>query len=118
MDTPSQSHILPVIANNPCCGPAITPQWIPEQAQHLANQMKALADATRIRLLELLARQTEPLCVCDITAQFRQNQPTMSHHLRILREAGLVDCEKRGTWAFYWATPTGKQRVSFLETLL
>jgi ArsR family transcriptional regulator len=118
MDTPPQSHILPVITSGSCCGPVIIPQWTPEQAQHLANQMKSLADPTRIRLLELLALQTEPLCVCDITAQFPQHQPTMSHHLRILREAGLVDCEKRGTWAFYWATPDGKQRVSFFETLL
>jgi DNA-binding transcriptional ArsR family regulator len=84
----------------------------------LADRLKALADPTRLRMLDLLARQAQPLCVCDITGQFPQNQPTISHHLRILREAGLVDCEKRGVWAHYWATDGGKACVSLVQAML
>ncbi|MBA3822363.1 MAG: helix-turn-helix transcriptional regulator [Ktedonobacterales bacterium] len=62
-------------------------------------------------MLSLLAQQTEPLCVCDITAQFDQHQPTISHHLRLLREARFVDCEKRGVWAYYWVTDAGQRAL-------
>lgn len=83
----------------------------------LAARLKALADPTRLRMLDLLAQQAEPLCVCDITPQFTQNQPTVSHHLKLLREAGLVDCEKRGIWAFYWATEAGKTSLAAVSEL-
>lgn len=83
----------------------------------LAARLKALADPTRLRMLDLLAQQAEPLCVCDITPQFTQNQPTVSHHLKLLREAGLVDCEKRGIWAFYWATEAGKTSLAAVREL-
>jgi len=89
----------------------------PARAARLAEQLKALADPTRLRMLDLLAQQTGPVCVCDITARFDQQQPTISHHLRILREAGLVDCEKRGVWAYYWATPLGRHHLGMVETL-
>jgi ArsR family transcriptional regulator, arsenate/arsenite/antimonite-responsive transcriptional repressor len=58
------------------------------------------------------------LCVCDITPQFAQNQPTISHHLRILREASLVETDKQGIWSFYWATDEGKRTLAALKTLL
>ena len=109
---------IPVMTSNPCCTVPAPAALAPDHAEHLAEQLKALADATRLRMLDLLAQQTEPLCVCDITAQFDQHQPTISHHLRILREAGLVDCERRGVWAYYWATEAGKHHLSIVETLL
>lgn len=84
----------------------------------LADRLKALADPTRLRMLDLLAQQTEPLCVCDITAQFEQHQPTISHHLRILREARLISGEKRGTWSYYWATEDGRRSLSLARALL
>ena len=68
-------------------------------------------------MLDLLVEQAEPLCVCDLTVQFTQNQPTISHHLRILREAGLIDTEKRGIWAYYWATDAGKRTLSAVGAL-
>lgn len=68
-------------------------------------------------MLDLLAQQSEPLCVCDITDQFEQNQPTISHHLKLLREAGLIDCEKRGIWAFYWATDEGRKSLAVVRQL-
>jgi DNA-binding transcriptional ArsR family regulator len=103
----------------PCCGgPVITPSLDVVSTATLADRLKALADPTRLRMLDLLADQPHPLCVCDITSQFPQNQPTISHHLRILREAALVDCEKRGVWAYYWATDVGKRCVSTAKAML
>jgi ArsR family transcriptional regulator len=68
-------------------------------------------------MLELLARNDTPICVCEITSQFALHQPTISHHLRLLREAGLVDCERRGVWAYYWATEAGKRSLASLASL-
>lgn len=103
--------------NDPCCSPAQAPTLSLAQTAALAERLKALGDPTRLRMLDLLAQQGEPLCVCDITAQFAQNQPTISHHLRILREARLLDCEKRGIWAYYWATPEGRDTLSIVSRL-
>ena len=103
--------------NEPCCVPAAAPSLTRAGTQALAARLKALADPTRLRLLDLLAQQPEPLCVCDITPQFEQNQPTISHHLKILREAGLIDCEKRGIWAFYWATDDGRKSLAIVSAL-
>ena len=83
----------------------------------MAERLKALADPTRLRMLALLAKHTEPLCVCEITPLFDLHQPTISHHLRLLREAGLADCERRGTWAFYWATEAGQRALSLVAAL-
>ncbi len=66
-------------------------------------------------MLDLLAQQRAPLCVCEINEHFAQRQPTISHHLRILREAGLIDCEKRGVWAYYWATKDGSEWLSAVK---
>jgi ArsR family transcriptional regulator, arsenate/arsenite/antimonite-responsive transcriptional repressor len=119
MDTKTRFTPVPVVTpGTPCCGTPIPARLATDQTTKLADQMKALADPTRIRMLDLLVQQAEPLCVCDITNQFDQHQPTISHHLRILRDAGLVDCEKRGVWAYYWATTMGKQRFALLESLL
>jgi ArsR family transcriptional regulator len=89
----------------------------PSQSDALAERLKALADPTRLRMLDLLAQQSAPLCVCEINEHFAQRQPTISHHLRILREAGLIDCEKRGVWAYYWATETGSEWLSAVRGL-
>ncbi len=83
----------------------------------LADRLKALADPTRLGMLDLLAGQPEALCVCEITSQFDLRQPTISHHLRILREAGLIQGEKRGVWSYYWLTEEGTRIVSLLGTL-
>lgn len=62
---------------------------------------KALADPTRLEILRLVAAQTAPICVCDIVDRFDLGQPTISHHLKVLREAGLVEMSRQGIWAFY-----------------
>lgn len=84
----------------------------------LAGRLKALADPTRLRMLDLLAEKPEALCVCDITSQFDLHQPTISHHLRILREEGLIRGEKRGVWSYFWLTDEGKRSLSLLRTLM
>jgi ArsR family transcriptional regulator, arsenate/arsenite/antimonite-responsive transcriptional repressor len=66
-----------------------------------ASVLKALADPTRLTIVALLQRQAVPLCVCHVEARFRLSQPTISHHLRLLREAGLVRSDKRGAWVYY-----------------
>jgi ArsR family transcriptional regulator len=71
-----------------------------EAASALAGIFKALADPTRVAIVNRLTT-TDSVCVCDLTAAFDLSQPTISHHLRILREAGLVEAERRGTWAYY-----------------
>jgi ArsR family transcriptional regulator len=73
----------------------------PEQAMQLAPMFKALGDPIRLRLLSMIASRPE-ICVCDLSGAFDVSGPTISHHLRVLREAGLVDCERRGTWVYYW----------------
>lgn len=66
---------------------------------------KALGDPVRLRLLSLIAANGPEACVCDLTGEFELTGPTISHHLRVLREVGLVDCERRGTWVSYWVRP-------------
>ena len=86
-----------------CCGPDVEP--LSERARdELAARFKALADPTRVALVNRLAA-TDEACVCDLTAAFRLSQPTISHHLRILRDAGIVEAERRGTWAYYRLVP-------------
>lgn len=73
-----------------------------EQAASLSGLLRALADPIRLRLMSLIASADE-ICVCDLTGPFTVSQPTISHHLRVLREAGLVECQRRGTWVYYRA---------------
>jgi ArsR family transcriptional regulator, arsenate/arsenite/antimonite-responsive transcriptional repressor len=85
------------------------------QASTLAAMFKALGDPVRLRLLSLIASHPGgEACVCDISATFDVSQPTISHHLKLLRSAGLLDCERRGTWVYYWAIPSALQQLSSL----
>lgn len=83
------------------------------QAVDLATMFKALADPVRLRLLSLVASHPGgEACVCEISATFDVSQPTISHHLKLLRSAGLLDCERRGTWVYYWVIPAALQQLS------
>lgn len=84
-----------------CCGPVAAPSLTEAQAEEYAGWFKALADPTRVRILNLLARNPEPVCVCDIVEHFPLGQPTISHHLKILRETCFVRAERRGTFMHY-----------------
>lgn len=103
-------------ADGACCGVSASPPSMDgARAAALAASLKALADPTRLRMLDLLAEQPEALCVCDVTSQFDLHQPTISHHLRILREAGLIRGEKRGVWSYYWLTEDGRRSLSLVR---
>ena len=75
-----------------------------DDADVLASRFKALADPTRVAIVNSLSAADE-VCVCNLTATFHLSQPTISHHLKVLREAGLVEASRRGTWAYYRLVP-------------
>jgi ArsR family transcriptional regulator len=87
-----------------CCAPLSQVPLSLEQAEQVAPLLKALADPVRLRLMSLVAsRAGGEACVCDLTGAFDLSQPTISHHLKVLHEAGLVEREKRGVWVYYRA---------------
>nr|WP_240942359.1 metalloregulator ArsR/SmtB family transcription factor [Planosporangium thailandense] len=86
-----------------------------ESAADLARGFKALGDPVRLRLLSLIAsRAGDEVCVCDLTDAFTVSGPTISHHLKVLREAGLIGCQRRGTWVYYWIVPAKLAALSQL----
>jgi ArsR family transcriptional regulator len=93
---------LPVLPTL-CCGPDVAP-LSDASRKELAARFKALADPTRVAIVNRLAA-TDECCVCDLTGAFELSQPTISHHLKLLREAGLVEASRRGTWAYYRLIP-------------
>lgn len=94
------------MADPTCCTPLTQAALSADQARDLAAAFKALGDPVRIRLLSQIATaEGGEVCVCDLTAGFDVTGPTISHHLKVLREAGLIDCERRGTWVYYWTVP-------------
>lgn len=96
-----------------CCTPLVEEPFTAVQAETLAPMFKALGDPVRLRLLSLIAsRGGGEICVCDLTPRFDLTGPTISHHLRVLREAGLIDCERRGTWVYYWLQPGVLDRLA------
>src|SRR5436853_7697948 len=86
-----------------CCGPAVEP-LDPEASEALAARFRALSYPTRVAIVNRLA-SSEECCVCDLNAAFDLSQPTISHHLKVLRDAGLVEASRRGTWAYYRLVP-------------
>ncbi len=91
--------VLPVVRQRgACCElPIVKGGW----ASHTSKLMKALADPTRLTMLASLWKADAPICICDFTAGLRLSQPTISHHMAKLKEAGLVDSERRGIWIYY-----------------
>jgi ArsR family transcriptional regulator, arsenate/arsenite/antimonite-responsive transcriptional repressor len=92
-------------AGEPCCEPVVYPDVDRARAGRLAAVAKAIGDPIRLQLLDVLRRHAGRVCVCELTPLFDVSQPTVSHHLRVLREAGLVDSERRGLWAYYYVLP-------------
>src|SRR6266545_5498846 len=91
--------VLPAI----CCGPETEP-LAEHEREEIAARFKALSDPTRVAIINCLSAADE-VCVCNLTETFDLSQPTISHHLKILREAGLVESTRRGTWAYYRLVP-------------
>ncbi|HEX5407822.1 MAG TPA: metalloregulator ArsR/SmtB family transcription factor [Pseudonocardiaceae bacterium] len=97
-----------------CVGLAAAPLDA-EQAVELATVFKALGDPVRLRLLSMIAsRRGGEVCVCEMTPEFELSQPTISHHLKLLRQAGLIDCQRRGTWVHYWVVPSALDRLAMV----
>lgn len=98
----------PRVRPSECCPPLRAPAPLPAaQRARLAALFQALGDPTRLEVFRFIAAQPAPVCVCDIVDRFSVTQPTISHHLRVLREAGLVTVTRRGVWAYYAATRQG-----------
>lgn len=98
-----------------CCAPLTRQPLTAEQAADLAVVLKALADPVRLRLFSLVAsRDGGEACVCDLTGEFDVSQPTISHHLKVLREAGLLNSERRASWVYYRVIP---ERLALVGSL-
>lgn len=96
------NNVLPLL----CCSPQTGEPLSAEESAELARVFKAIADPVRLRLLSLIASHAGgEACVCDLTGAFALTGPTISHHLKVLREAGLVGSERRGTWIYYRVQP-------------
>jgi len=86
----------------PCCEPVVYPDIEREQAERMAIVAKALGDPIRMQLVDVLRRHAGKVCVCELVPLFDLSQPTVSHHLKVLREAGVVGSERQGLWAYYY----------------
>jgi ArsR family transcriptional regulator len=107
-------------AGEPCCDPIVYPDVDRGRAMHMAHVAKALGDPVRVQLIDVLRKHAGKVCVCELVPLFELSQPTVSHHLKVLRDAGLVGSERRGLWAYYyvitdaldelyeWLTPGGR----------
>ncbi|MGW3033456.1 ArsR/SmtB family transcription factor [Streptomyces sp. NPDC001178] len=102
-----------------CCAGLSAAPLDEDQAADLARVFKALGDPVRLRLMSMIASRGVggEVCVCELTPAFDLSQPTISHHLKLLRQAGLIDCERRGTWVYYWVLPGVLDKLAaFLTT--
>ena len=88
-----------------CCEPVVYPDVERTQALRMAEVAKALGDPVRLQLIDVLRKHAGKVCVCELVPLFDISQPTLSHHLKKLRDAGLVDCERPGLWAYYYVKP-------------
>jgi ArsR family transcriptional regulator len=108
----SKQSQLPV-QTEPCCTPLVREPLTEDWAGDLARMFKALGDPVRLQLLSRVAsHEGGEACVCDLSVGFDLTQPTISHHLKVLRETGLLQCERRGTWVYYWVVPSALAQLS------
>lgn len=109
--TASPTHALPLLdaipeASDACCPPLLGGVLSEDEAAQAARVFKALADPARVRLLSIVAASAgHEACVCDLTGALDLSQPTISHHLKVLKDAGLLERERRGSWAYYRLRP-------------
>lgn len=107
------SKQLPIVALDACCSPLAAEPLSEAQAVELAGVFKALADPVRLRLLSMIASHAGgEVCVCDISAAFELTGPTISYHLKQLRQVGLITGERRGTWVYYRVHPEVLSKLS------
>src|ERR671916_2334511 len=96
----------------PCCVPVVYPDTDRTEAERMARIAKALADPVRLQLVDVLRKHAGRVCVCELVPLFDLSQPTVSHHLKVLRDAGIVDSERRGLWAYYYVQPAALDELT------
>ena len=99
-------------AGERCCEPLVYPDVPPADAGRMAEVAKALGDPVRLQLVDVLRKHAGKVCVCELVPLFDISQPTLSHHLKKLRDAGIVDSERRGLWAYYYVKPEALKELS------
>jgi ArsR family transcriptional regulator len=99
-------------AGQPCCEPVAYPDVKREHAVRMAEVAKALGDPVRLQLVDVLRKNAGQVCVCELVPLFDISQPTLSHHLKKLRQAGLVGSERRGLWAYYYVNQEALEELS------
>jgi ArsR family transcriptional regulator, arsenate/arsenite/antimonite-responsive transcriptional repressor len=102
---------LPLIS---CCAPLAAPSLSDDEAEATATLFRALADPTRVTIVNMLSRTEEPVCVCEFVPAVGLSQPTVSHHLKKLTDAGLLEREERGKWAYYSLSGEAIERLASL----
>ncbi len=111
----TQRNFLPVSDVAACCAPLTRESLPADRAEDLARSLKALADPARLRLISIVAAsEGSEACVCDLTEPLGLSQPTVSHHLKVLMDAGYLTRSQRGTWAYYKLVPGALDAVSRL----
>jgi ArsR family transcriptional regulator len=99
-------------AGERCCEPVVYPEVERHEAERMAAIAKALSDPVRLQLVDVLRKHAGKVCVCELVPLFDLAQPTVSHHLKVLREAGIVGSERRGLWAYYYVVPDALEELS------
>jgi ArsR family transcriptional regulator len=99
-------------AGERCCDPVVYPEVEREHARRMAEVAKALGDPIRLQLVDVLLKHAGKVCVCELVPLFDVSQPTLSHHLKKLRDAGIVDSERQGLWAYYYVIPDALKELS------
>ena len=99
-------------AGQPCCQPVVYPDTERQHAERMASVAKALGDPIRLQLVDVLRKHAGKVCVCELTPLFDVGQPTVSHHLKVLRDAGIVNSERRGLWAYYYVVPEALKELT------
>jgi ArsR family transcriptional regulator len=99
-------------AGEPCCEPVVYPEVDRERAARMAKVAKALGDPVRLQLVDVLRKHAGKVCVCELVPLFDLSQPTVSHHLKVLRESGIVGSERQGLWAYYFVIPDALKELS------
>ena len=99
-------------AGEQCCEPVVYPEVERDHAGRIALIAKALGDPVRLQLVDVLRKHAGRVCVCELVPLFDLQQPTVSHHLKVLRDAGIVGSERQGLWAYYYVVPDALQELS------